>query len=398
MLTVRAALDELFASGDCSVSDKVRISDLVQQCGLCEGLAEKLKEYTHPRAKLWNLAAELRMAATLSSHLGPLAAIALQVGESPDLLLRKLVCTVEVENKSNADAFADVFSPDSQSLQAYALGGKPWQKAALQLHEVVQALPVEIQPWVEGCLVEPVWSGIDRDDKDALCGQLAEWLATELRKLLQDCRTTLCHQLARFDVSPLERPPGMILGAGQVSVSYIREHPRSSNGIPPRKGLTLEERLGEAIRNKSGKHPTSRGTLHLVGLVVDEAYASDGFALARVLLGPLVFVDRSSASGGGRHYRGIPHAGQSLLQAAVKRGREDLLNLAQLDPGQSTPTQALFFEPTISERVDGILALYYTDELQFIPNPFSKQDIEPLCAAFPRQLKPFRVSSRAFSP
>lgn len=189
----------------------------------------------------------------------------------------------------------------------------------------------------------------------------------------------------------------MILGAGQVSVSHIREHPRSSNA--PRKGLTLEEWLAEAIRNKSGKHPTSRGTLHLVGLVVDEAYASDGVALARVLLGPLVFVEESSASGGGRHHRGIPQAGQSLLQAAVKRGREDLLlNLAQLDPGQSTPTQALFFEPTISERVDGILALYYTDELQLIPNPFSKQDIEPLCAAFPRQLKPFRVSSRVLSP
>ena len=68
----------------------------------------------------------------------------------------------------------------------------------------------------------------------------------------------------------------------------------------------------------------------------------------------------------------------------------------QFDP--EVPTRAgeregLVFEPVVQRNVDGIVALYYTDMLQWIPNPFSDRDIELLAPLFPNTLKPFESAA-----
>jgi hypothetical protein len=85
-----------------------------------------------------------------------------------------------------------------------------------------------------------------------------------------------------------------------------------------------------------------------------------------------------------------------LLDAALKGGRSELLRLMEFD--RETPNGAgaagLFFDKAIHEHVDGVLALYYTGDLQFVANPFSVRNIDPVCGLFPRRLDPFDPLSR----
>jgi hypothetical protein len=65
------------------------------------------------------------------------------------------------------------------------------------------------------------------------------------------------------------------------------------------------------------------------------------------------------------------------------------LNLAQFDPNETTGKDGLFFDDCICRGADGVVALYYTGELQVLLNPFTSRSIEPLLPLFPLTLSPF---------
>jgi hypothetical protein len=50
---------------------------------------------------------------------------------------------------------------------------------------------------------------------------------------------------------------------------------------------------------------------------------------------------------------------------------------------------ALAVDPRVYEHVEGVVALYYTGQLQFIPVPFATHDFEPVCSVLPRTIDPF---------
>lgn len=54
----------------------------------------------------------------------------------------------------------------------------------------------------------------------------------------------------------------------------------------------------------------------------------------------------------------------------------------------------LVFDERVREQADGLLGLYYTDDLQFLPNPFTANAIEAICSLFPATLEP-RTTWRA---
>lgn len=158
--------------------------------------------------------------------------------------------------------------------------------------------------------------------------------------------------------------------------------------------VSLSSWLADAITRKARKAPGRQGTMHFVGLIVDEVYASTGDVLTNTFLGGLV------AAGGGPEpvhcYRSIPNtAGPELLEAR-RRGRGKLVDQMQFDLGKSAVGRyGLVFDPTVQKHVDGIFALYYTNMLQFIPNPFTPRNIEAPCELFPDAFKPFEVPGDA---
>ncbi len=95
-----------------------------------------------------------------------------------------------------------------------------------------------------------------------------------------------------------------------------------------------------------------------------------------------------------RHYRPVAATGAHLLARAHDSGRTELLDLIGFDPQKTTQAGGLMFDGQVHEHIDGVVALYYPDWLQFISNPFSRQNIDALCALFPRTLDPFDFSER----
>jgi hypothetical protein len=64
------------------------------------------------------------------------------------------------------------------------------------------------------------------------------------------------------------------------------------------------------------------------------------------------------------------------------------------DPERQTiGLEGVVFDELVRDHVDGVVALYHSGWLQFIPNPFSPRNIDHLCAAFPRTLLPFKPAS-----
>ena len=347
----------------------------------CSGVDEKLKEYG-PQ-KYGNLLAELRIGEQLSEYLNK--PVRFQSGQLPDIQFtaQGVDCTVEVENKTSADSFSAVFYPDDETLDWYRNEGDAvWQKASVRLHDLVESLPVRIEPWTEGVLTKPAWDGPERQRQEEECGQLADWLCGELANLKADGPVTLIHRLARFEISSSTSPPGEIAGSGMLSPMRIRGVPN-----PRDPGLSMSEWLAQAIRRKAaiaGRYPPGH---HLIALVVDEVYAHSGHNLLTTVLGGLTY---SSAEE--RQYRTVPPQGQSLYRRSLAKGRKGWLDLAQFDANETGGNwDVVFFDPAVSAAADGVLALYYTDKLQFIPNPFSSRNIEPLLPLFPKTLQPFRA-------
>jgi hypothetical protein len=101
-------------------------------------------------------------------------------------------------------------------------------------------------------------------------------------------------------------------------------------------------------------------------------------------------IARGMPGGHVEHYREAPVSAQSLLTEARCRGRSELLEMMQYQAVETIHGQTgLLFESDICEYVDGVVAIYYTGQLQFLPNPFSKRDISVLYELFPRTLAPF---------
>ena len=351
----------------------------------CLGIDEKLAEN---RGKFWNVLAELKLAERLSTHLK--APVQLQAGAASDIrLLGDVDCTIEVEHKTATHPFSAVFYPDADTLRSYEEpGAKPWQTASARLHKVVAAMPLVIEPWIDGALEEPRWTRPEREIQESDCGAIADWLATSLQKLAPRSSVELRHSLVRFVISPLAAAPGRFSGAGMDSPTLIREFPSAADP-----GKALSEILTEGIARKNRiieAHPERRAGLHLVGLVVDEVIAQSGATLLNTVLGGLVY-----SSSQKRHFRCVPPHGQSLYRAAQARGRQDILDLAQYDPNEvREDRECVFFDPTVSGQIDGVIALYYTDRLHFVPNPFSTRDISALGRVFPMTLKPFDPERR----
>jgi hypothetical protein len=366
---------------------KNRLSGLrrdLQRLG-AKGLDEKLSEYSHAGAALENLTAELRMGLAISLATG--LSIQFQSGEASDLRLQgeQLDCTIEVEHKSSASAFSGVFHPTQENLAEYASATKAWQVAAWRLHAAVMASAFEIHPWIDAKLSEPHWSWQERAEQEDACAVVANWLAEELQRVRVGHKAQLTHASARFDLIPLDGPPGRISGHGPLNAFWLRANPTEGDSR-----LSLSEWFGNSIQRKSAiaaKYPERRGAVHLIGLVVDEAFACSGDVLASTLFGGLI--SYSGPSERCKIYRGVPESGRHLVMTARARGREDLLNRMQFDCDEPVRGgNGLVFDEKVREHADGVLGLYCTDELQFLPNPFTTNAIEPLCSLFPDTVKP----------
>jgi hypothetical protein len=162
-------------------------------------------------------------------------------------------------------------------------------------------------------------------------------------------KAELIHPFARFDVVPLDGAPGRITGHGPLNAFWLREHATEGDGR-----LSLSEWFAKAIQRKAAtaaKHPERRGAVHLIALVVDEAFACTGRTLASTFFGGLVA--ETGRHQGVRVYRGVPDCGPELVAGAQARGRDDLLR-----------------------------------RLQFLPNPFTANAIESVCSLFSTTLEP----------
>jgi hypothetical protein len=186
--------------------------------------------------------------------------------------------------------------------------------------------------------------------------------------------------------------PGRI--CGPVSEAWVL------NDYPCGTGeLSLSEWLRHAVSEKcrkATKDPGRRGDAHVVALVIDEAAALSGRVLLGSLLGHLIY-ERLDRNKGGRSYRTVPKA---LFDEATRLGRADLLSSMQFDSDRLTSVgqqEGLFFDRSVCGDLDGVFALYYTDDLQFVPNPFACGDIALVRDLFSLNLQPFAPALAASS-
>ena len=144
---------------------------------------------------------------------------------------------------------------------------------------------------------------------------------------------------------------------------------------------------------KAGKRLSETGAAcYLIGLDIQDAFAANGYDLLTTVLGPLIELECTAES---HLFRPATASSLSLIEEARQCGRGDLLDLAQLDPAKlefEKYQDGLYFKSELRD-VGGVAALYYTDEFQFVPNPFSSNNIEPIYRRFPRQLTPFALPS-----
>jgi hypothetical protein len=251
---------------------------------------------------------------------------------------------------------------------------------------------VDVQPWIGQALSEPHWSFEARAAQEQLCGEVARWLSHQLSTLSLSEPLMITYpekNVARFNIRPRQSTPGLLRGHCSLEAYILNDYPHYPEAT--NSPLSLSEWLAKAVRAKSKiatKHPNRRGSLHVIGLVVDEAAACRGDILANTYLGWLIA--RGLPGGVVEHYREAPVSSWSALEIARTRGRLNVLGAMEYEPCTETNARTgLIFDQAICEHVDGIIALYYTDKLEFIPNLFSERDIAPLCRLFPRTLDPF---------
>jgi hypothetical protein len=172
----------------------------------------------------------------------------------------------------------------------------------------------------------------------------------------------------------LDSPPGRINGSDPLNAAWVQ--PVSLRHSIAKKGSRARERLGSAAG-------------YIVGVVVDDAIASNGHQLLTTLLGPDVCARLEDGSH--KNYRPVPVEGRALVEEAQRCGRQDLLDLAMFDADRNDHyghDPGLYFDLTF-KHVSGVVALYHTKAIQFVANPFAVMDIARLRAAFPSNLTPF---------
>jgi hypothetical protein len=340
----------------------------------CRNIAEKLFEFKG--GNFDDLLAELRLARSVSRHLG--CPVDFQVGDVADIrfIVDGVDCLLEVVHKSSPHPWSAVFHPTPAALERYA-SGRDWERAAHRLHMLLADLPIAIQPWVDAKFVRPEVGWRARAEQENACGEVADWLAAQLVGAVEASRTELHYTdgVTRFDVTPLDVAPGYVKGHASLKAWDVNEG-------------TLRDSIEKKNAKAKERLLASGAGCYLVGLAIDDALASRGDELLTTLFGPPVVCEGRL---GGRTFRPVPASRRSRVDEARHRGRGALLDLAQFDPNKNNlygQPEAVYFDPA-SAAVGGVLALYYTDALQFIPNPFSSNDIERVCLRFPAQLTPF---------
>lgn len=339
----------------------------------CANVAAKIREYRGGNAG--DLIAEFRLAHRTGVQLS--AAITFQTDAAADIriTLNGEDYLVEVVHKSAPWPLSTVLHPDPADLAAYATGPS-WKQSAVRLHETVESLPVELQPWIDAKLTQYVAGHAERSAQETASGDIANWLAAELPSAVSSGTLALAHPsgLARFDLKLLDSPPGRINGSGPLNPAWVQ--PVSLRHSILKKSSRAKERLGAAAG-------------YIVGVVVDDAIASNGHQLLNTLLGPGICARLEDGSH--KNYRPVPLAARVLVDEARRRGRQNLLDLATFDPDENEHHKhepGLYFDPAC-EHVSGVVALYYTGAMQFVANPFAVMDIARLLAAFPSTLAPF---------
>lgn len=382
-------LADLISRTNALSLQKARLRYLVEERSdaRCSNMVGKLAEYSGRGDAVENLIAELRLASALLRATN--VRVVLQDGAASDLRLLiddDVDVTVEVEHKSSYSAFSDIFYPDPDLELPLAAGERdsPSRAAARRLHAVVRSRNFLIDPWIDATLAEPLWGGKERAEQESATIAVADWLANELATMPNQSGR-LVHDHARFDLTLIEEV-GRITGYGPLEAYVVNDYPNGSR-------VSLFEWFRTAVRRKAriaSRHPERRGKLHIVGLVIDEAFASQGFSLVNALLGAVTAAE-------GRHYRAVPPGGAALLDEAIARGRSTMIESLAFDRTKTPRAgdDAIMFDREVHENIDGVLALYYTDSLQFVPNPFSQRDLGPSRELFPQQFEPFTVPSRA---
>lgn len=347
----------------------------------CANLASKLIEFKEAATggRLGALCAELRFAILLA----PLVAAPpeFHTADAADIRFTAdgVVCLLEVVHKSAPHPLSTVLNSEPALLASYATA-TDWKGAAHRLDAVLQSLPIAVQPWVSGELLKNQIGGREREKQELACSALADWLASELPSALARGATRLSHPdgVTYFGLTQLETTPGYMRGTAAVDAWFVGE------------GAFRQSIENKASKASARLQATGAGC-YLIGLDIEDAFASSGHDIVSAALGPLFC---RGGSGTSYSYRPVAPANQSAIEDAERRGRADLLKLALFDrlEHNSHGTEAgLYFESSFVD-VSAILGLYYTNAVTFVPNPFSRTNIEPICQLFPATLAPIPES------
>jgi hypothetical protein len=230
-----------------------------------------------------------------------------------------------------------------------------------------------VRPWIPAELLKNQIGGKEREKQEIACGVLADWLASELPSAVAKRMARLVHPdgVTYFDLTPLDSVPGYMEGSAVLSAWLYDDG-------------TFRRPIEYKASKATARLQSARACCYLIGLDIEDAFASTGRDIASTLLGPLC------CSAEKHSYRPVLLAHQQKVADAEQQGRGDLLQLAHFDRTEQNlhgTDAGLYFEPGFAD-VTAILALYYTNAVQFVPNPFSRTNIDPLRQLFPAKLTP----------
>jgi hypothetical protein len=373
---IEAAIRDVFLGAPANTIDEGLLRPVVDDLMLlgCGDLANKLsREGKGKRASggFGDLMAELRMARALARHLG--GKVDFNIGDAADLrfVVGGVDCLVEVKHERSPSPWSELFHPDPVDIPGMA-EAEPWKQAGYRFHSALRTLPVDVQPWLGQDFLKERYEGIDRVKQETSCGEVAAWLAEKLAQAVRDGVEKLQHPTlsAKFELRALSKPPGLIRGYGGVDAWFLEQGNMRA---------AIKKKSEKAVQRLSA----ASADCYLIGVVSSSVPASLGCDLQDALLGP-------SISSGGQSFRSMPKELRPLFDQAMLAGRGPLLEEAALRiVEQSTDEESgLFFEADTA-AVSGVLALYYTEQMQFVPNPFSSNEIRQLCKLFPSHLLPF---------
>lgn len=366
------------SGGSRGTQEEARLHELVAEArafgvGNIYAKLDETKGYGKS-GKLGDLLAELRMACAISRHLG--RPVEFQVGNKADMRfgVDGRIVELEVVHRSVVAPWSAVFHPDPATLPEYASSSEPWKRAAHRLHLRLATLPIAIQPWVGASLLAPRATRRDRGEQERACGDVAEWLASELPAGLSagTSRLQYVDGVTSFDLEPLDGPPGFVKGHGSAEAWIATE------------GASRASILAKAS-NATARLRESGAAHYLVGAVIDDALASGGRDTLTMLLGPLVQSELRS------RYRPVALARRDRLLDARRGANAPLVTASLLAPEENDLhgfPEGVFLDPATSDA-SAVVALYYTDALQFVPNPLCSRALEDLVKLFPSELAPF---------